>query len=168
VPTHGERRHLLEHVNLARDLQVAEALAPRNGDMVRLAPGRAEIIDEVPAGRLYVDGGMVTPENGEALRERRHAAFNGVLTVAVVLDGRGRIASGPQVRALGLPGDEDYDLDEAIDDLAAEAEAALKKLSGDDREDDQTVEQALSRALKKAAYRIWERRPVVEATVLRL
>ncbi len=168
VPTHGERRHLLEHVNLARDLQVAEAIAPRNGDMVRLAPGRAMIIDEVPAGRLYVDGGMVTPENGEALRERRHAAFNGVLTVAVALDGRGRIASGPQVRALGLPGDEDYDLDEALDDLAAEAETALKRLSGPDREDDQTVEQALSRALKKAAYRIWERRPVVETTVLRV
>jgi ribonuclease J len=168
VPTHGERRHLLEHVNLARDLQVAEQVAPRNGDMVRLAPGRAVVIDEVPAGRLYVDGGMVTPENGEALRERRHAAFNGVLTVAVALDGRGRIASGPQVRALGLPGDEDYDLEEAIDDLAGEAEAALKKLSGPDREDDRTVEQALSRALKKAAYRIWERRPVVETTVLRV
>jgi len=168
VPTHGERRHLLEHVNLARDLQVAEQVAPRNGDMVRLAPGRATIIDEVPAGRLYVDGGMVTPENGEALRERRHASFNGVLTVAVALDSRGRIASGPQVRALGLPGDEDYDLDEALDDLAAEAETALKRLSGPDREDDQTVEQALSRALKKAAYRIWERRPVVETTVLRV
>jgi ribonuclease J len=168
VPTHGERRHLLEHVNLARDLQVAEALAPRNGDMVRLAPGRAEIIDEVPAGRLYVDGGMVTPENGEALRERRHAAFNGMLTVAVALDRKGRIASGPQVRALGLPGDADYDLDEVEDDLAAEAQTALKKLSGADREDDQAVEQALSRAVKKAAYRIWSRRPVVEATVLRI
>ena len=168
IPTHGERRHLLEHVNLARDLQVAEALAPRNGDMVRLAPGRAAIIDEVPAGRLYVDGGMVTPENGEALRERRHAAFNGMLTVAVALDRKGRIASGPQVRALGLPGDADYELEEAVDDLAAEAETALKKLSAPDREDDQTVEQALSRALKRAAYRIWERRPVVETTVLRV
>jgi ribonuclease J len=168
VPTHGERRHLLEHVNLARDLQVAEAIAPRNGDMVRLAPGRAEIIDEVPAGRLYIDGGMVTPENGEALRQRRHAAFNGVLSVAVALDRKGRIASGPQVRALGLPGEEGYDLEEAIDDLAAEAEAALKRLSGADRDDDRAVEQALSRALKKAAYRIWERRPIVEATVLRV
>ncbi len=168
VPTHGERRHLLEHVNLAKDLQVSEALAPRNGDMVRLAPGRAAIIDEVPAGRLYVDGGMVTPENGEALRERRHAAFNGVLTVAVALDGRSRLVSGPQVRALGLPGDADYDLEEALDDLASEAETALKRLSGHDRDDDQTVEQALSRALKKAAFRIWERRPVVETTVLRV
>jgi ribonuclease J len=168
VPTHGERRHLLEHAALARDLQVPQALAPRNGDMVRLAPGRAEVIDEVPAGRLYVDGGMVTPENGEALRERRHAAFNGMLTVAVVLDRKGRIASGPQVRALGLPGEEGYELEEAIDDLAEEAERALKKLSGPDRDDDQAVEQALSRALKRAAYRIWERRPVVEATVLRV
>ncbi|HEX3919712.1 MAG TPA: ribonuclease J, partial [Caulobacteraceae bacterium] len=168
VPTHGERRHLLEHVNLARDLQVPQALAPRNGDMVRLAPGRAAIIAEVPAGRLYVDGGMITPENGEALRERRHAAFNGMLTVAVALDRKGRIASGPQVRAIGLPGEADYELEEALDDLSGEAETALKKLSGADRDDDEAVELALTRALKRAAYRIWERRPVVEATVLRV
>ena len=168
VPTHGERRHLLEHVNLARDLQVSQALAPRNGDMVRLAPGRAMVIDEVPAGRLYVDGGMVTPENGEALRERRHAAYNGMLTVAVALDRKGRIASGPQVRAVGLPGEADYQLEEAIDDLAGEAEAALKRLSAEDRDNDHAVEQALSRALKRAAFRIWERRPVVETTVLRV
>ncbi|HEY3796758.1 MAG TPA: ribonuclease J, partial [Caulobacteraceae bacterium] len=168
VPTHGERRHLIEHAALARDMQVPETVSPRNGDMVRLAPGRAEVIDEVHAGRLYVDGGMVTPENGDALRERRHAAFNGMLTVAVALDRKGRIVSGPQVRAIGLPGEADYELDEAIDDLAAEAERALKKLSADDRDDDHAIEQTLSRAIKRAAYRIWERRPVVEATVLRV
>ena len=72
------------------------------------------------------------------------------------------------MRTLGLPGDADYELEEAVDDLAAEAEKSLKKLSADDREDDATVEQALSRAVKKAAYRIWERRPVVETTVLRI
>jgi len=168
VPTHGERRHLLEHAALAKDLQVPHAVAPRNGDMVRLAPGAPGIIDEVPAGRLYVDADMVTPENGDALRERRHAAFNGVLAVSVALDGRSRLASGPQVRALGLPGDEDYPLDEAMDDLAMEAKDALGRLSADDRDDDHTVEAALSRALKKAAFRIWKRRPVVETTVLRL
>ncbi|MDQ2860106.1 MAG: ribonuclease J, partial [Pseudomonadota bacterium] len=85
VPTHGERRHLLEHAALARDLQVAQTVAPRNGEMVRLAPGPAEIIDEVPSGRLYVDAGVVTPENGDALRERRHASSNGVLTVSVAI-----------------------------------------------------------------------------------
>ena len=136
--------------------------------MVRLAPGRAEIIDSVPAGRLYVDAGVVTPENGDALRERRHVSFNGALSISVALDGKGRIASGPQVRAMGLPGDADYSLDDAIDDLADEAETALKKLSREEREDDHAVETALSRAVKRAAFRIWERRPVVETTVLRI
>jgi ribonuclease J len=136
--------------------------------MVRLAPGPAEIIDEVPTGRLYVDAGVVTPENGDALRERRHAAFNGVLTVSVAIDGRGRMASQPRVRALGLPGDESYPLAEALDDLAAEAGVAFDRLSDDDRNDDHAVEAALSRTVKKAAHRTWKRRPVVETIVLRV
>jgi ribonuclease J len=168
VPTHGERRHLLEHAAFARDLQVPQQVTPRNGDMVRLAPGRAAIVDEVPAGRLYVDGGMVTVENGHALRERRHAASNGVLAVSVVLDGKNRIASGPQVRALGLPSEPGYPLEDILDDLADEAEQALTRLRGEDLELDDNVEAALSRAVKKASQRVWGRRPVVETTVLRL
>ena len=168
VATHGERRHLLEHVAFARDLQVPQALAPRNGDMVRLAPGRAEIVDEVPAGRLFVDANVVTVEHGEALRERRHAAHNGVIMVSVALDGRGKIASGPQIRAIGMPSDEEYPLEEVLDDLAEEAARALHRLSGADRDLDDAVETALSRAVKKACQRVWGRRPVVETTVLRL
>lgn len=168
VPTHGERRHIIEHMAFAGDLQIPMAIAPRNGDMIRLAPGHPQVIDEVPAGRLYVDGGVVTPENGDALKERRHAAFNGVLSVAVALDGKGRIVSGPQVRALGLAGDEEYPLEEALDDLAGEAEQALKRIPAEERAFDEQVETALSRAVKKAAFRIWERRPVVETTVLRI
>jgi ribonuclease J len=168
VPTHGERRHLLEHAALAKDLQVPFAIAPRNGEMVRLAPGAPSIVDDVSNGRLYVDAGVVTAENGDALRERRHASFNGVLTISVALDGRDRIASGPIIRAMGLPGDSEYPLAEALEDLADEARGALQRLSAQDRDDDELVEAALSRAVKKEAFRIWKRRPVVETTVLRI
>jgi ribonuclease J len=168
VPTHGERRHLLEHAAFARDLQVPQQVTPRNGDMVRLAPGRAEIIDEAPSGRLYIDGGVMTPENGDALRERRHAAFNGVLAVSVVLDGRNKVLSGPQVRALGLPADSDNSLDDILDDLADEAERAFGRMKGPERDDDDQIESMISRAIKKASQRVWGRRPVVETTVLRV
>ncbi|NBB17134.1 MBL fold metallo-hydrolase [Caulobacter sp. SLTY] len=168
VPTHGERRHLLEHAALAKDLQVPHAVTPRNGDMVRLAPGHPQIIDEVPAGRLYVDAGVLTPENGDALKQRRHASFNGALTISVALDAKGKLVSGPQVRALGLPGDAEYPLDDALDDLADEAEQAIRKIPGEERAFDEIVEQAICRVVKKAAYRIWERRPMVEAVVLRI
>jgi ribonuclease J len=168
IPTHGERRHLLEHVAFARDLQVPEQVAPRNGDMVRLAPGLAAIIDETPSGRLFLDGGVLTPENSEPLRERRHAASNGVLMVSVVLDGKGKLVGEAQVKAIGLPGDEEYPLEDALDDLAEDAENALKNLSREQREDDGSVEQALARVLKKSSQRIWDRRPVVQAVVMRV
>lgn len=168
VPTHGERRHLMEHAAFARDLQVPQQVTPRNGDMVRLAPGRAEVIDEVPAGRLFVDAGVLTPENGDALRERRHAAYNGVVVVSLVLDGRNKLLGNAQVRALGLPADDENPLDEILDELADEAEAALKRLKRDDLEFDDTVETAVTRAVKKASQRIWGKRPVVETTVLRV
>jgi ribonuclease J len=168
VPTHGERRHLQEHLALARDLQVPEQVAPRNGDMVLLAPGKPGIIDEVKSGRLFLDGGVLTPENSEPLRERRHAAGNGVLIVAVALDGKGRMAADVEVRGIGLPGDEEYPLEEALDDLAKDAEIAIKKLDAGARDEDRVVEQAVARMLKKSAQRIWDRRPVVETVVVRV
>ncbi len=168
IPTHGERRHLVEHCALARDMQVPQAIAPRNGDMVRLAPGRAEVVDEVPAGRLFVDGGMLVPEAGEALRERRHAASNGVLIVSFALDRRGRLASSVEVRGLGLPGDEELPLGDALDELAERAEQAVLGLKGEALEDEIVIEQAVARTLKKASQQIWDRRPIVETVVLRV
>ena len=82
--------------------------------------------------------------------------------------GRGRIASGPQVRALGLPTEDEDHLDDVLDELADEAEGALKRLKGDALELDDTIETAITRAVKKASQRIWGRRPVVETTVLRV
>jgi ribonuclease J len=168
VPTHGMRRHLAEHANLARDAGIPETVTPRNGDMVRLAPGPAAIIDEVPNGRLYVDGGRLVTEQGEALHERRHASTNGVLIVSFAMDKRGKIVSDIDVRAIGLPGDAESPLGDALDDLAERAEAAVMKLKGAALEDEMVIEQAVSRALKKASQQIWDRRPIVETIILRL
>ena len=104
VPTHGERRHLLEHqAAQAHDLQVTQTVAPLKGDMVRLAPGKAEIIYEVPSCRIYVDGGVFTEDNGEALqRTPPRVAFGHADRGRGALDERGRIVSGPQVQSIGL------------------------------------------------------------------
>jgi ribonuclease J len=168
VPTHGMRRHLAEHANLAKDMGVPETVTPRNGDMVRLAPGPAVIIDEVPSGRLYVDGGRLVTEQGEALHERRHASTNGVLIVSFAMDRRGKIVSDIDLRGIGLPGDEEAPLGDALDDLAERVEQTVGKLKGEALEDDMVIEQAISRVLKKASQQIWDRRPIVETIILRL
>jgi ribonuclease J len=122
----------------------------------------------VPSGRLFVDGGMLVEEAGEALRERRHAASNGVLIVSFALDKRGKIVSDIDVRGLGLPGDEESPLGDILDDLAERVEQVVRGLKGDALEDELVVEKAVARVLKKASQSIWDRRPIVETVVLRL
>ena len=77
IPMHGEGRHLEAHAKLAERLGVKQVVRARNGAMVRLMPGPAKIIDEVPVGRLYRDGAILTRADDGQVRERRKLSFAG-------------------------------------------------------------------------------------------
>jgi ribonuclease J len=168
VPVHGERRHLLEHVRLAQELQVPEAIAPSNGDLIRLAPGPAEIIDQVPAGRLFVDGGVMIDEEDDALKDRRRLGAEGAVNVALAVNAKHALVAGPNVTVRGLSMTDDEDFDLALEEFENVAEAAFSRLSHADREDDEAIEGALVRAVRKSADRIWKKRPLVDVSVLRI
>jgi ribonuclease J len=169
VPVHGERRHILEHVKFAEGLQVPQAIAPHNGAMIRLAPGPAEIIDEVPAGRLYVDGGVIVEADNDALKERKRIAEEGFVSVSLAVSVKKQsILAGPDVRTRGLSIADEEDFDLALDGLSEAAEAAFLRLSHAEREDDDGAEAAIVRAVRKAAERAFKKRPMVEVTILRV
>lgn len=168
IPVHGEQRHIREHVKLALELQVPEAIGPNNGDMIRLAPGPAMVIDEVPAGRLYVDGANIIPAEDDALKDRRRLGAEGSVHVSLALSGKNAIVAGPtiNVRGISMPDDEDFEL--ALEELENTAKATFQRLKHQEREDDELVEQALMRSVRKAAEKLWRKRPLVDVTVLRL
>jgi ribonuclease J len=168
IPVHGEQRHLREHVKLALSLQVPEAIAPNNGDLIRLAPGPAAIIDEVPAGRLYVDGASLVPAEDDSLKDRRRLGAEGAVHVSLALGAKNAIVAGPNASVRGLSMADDEDMELALEELEEAAEAAFKRLGRDDREDDEIVEQSLMRAVRKAAEKVWRKRPLVDVSVLRI
>ena len=103
VPVHGEALHLSEHAALARGAGVAQVLQCRNGDLVRLAPGGAAMIDEVPAGRLYKDGSLLIGAEQRTVADRRRLGFAGIVSVALALTERGELAGDPEVELIGIP-----------------------------------------------------------------
>lgn len=167
VPVHGERRHTLEHARYAKSLQVPKAIAPRNGEMVQLAPDGPKIVDEVPTGRLFQDGVHLVPEAGGGLAERRRLAFSGYLHAAVSIDATEGVLDGPIVVARGFSEADGRLADESLDALDEVAEAALRRLKPAQLEDDDAVEREVGRAIRRAAERVFGRRPVIDVTVLR-
>lgn len=153
VPVHGELRHMREQARVGRAKGIPKTVVQQNGDLIRLAPGKPGKISEVRAGRLVLDGDILTPADGEAIVMRRRLAANGL--VIVVLDGKGRV----HVEGIGLPLDEDYDdfTAEAREDVAV----ALTKLKGGARHDREAISEAARLAARRAAQRWSGKKPQV-------
>ena len=164
------REKLLRNGRIRQALEAegrAETLVVKNGDLIRLAPGEAAVIDEVPAGRLHVDGDVLVAAESEALQDRRRLAAEGAITVSLAIsEKRGAIVSGPDIRARGLPMASEEAFETALDMLAQAAEDAYLRLDARARGDDEAAEQAVIRAVRKASERVFKKRPLVDAIVL--
>ncbi|WP_425062614.1 ribonuclease J [Pyruvatibacter mobilis] len=166
IPVHGEPRHLLAHAELAEELQVPEQLVLRNGLMARIAPGPAEVIDDVPAGRLHLDGSVLVRAGEAPLRERRQMSFAGNVVVSLVVDEDGRLIAEPEVAALGIPDLED---DLTIEDTCREAaEDAVTRLRRNAARDDEAVSEAVRRAVRGRIRFLWDKKPPVTVLVSRV
>jgi len=102
VPVHGESRHLYAHAKFARACQVPQTVVVHNGDLVRLAPGDAEIIDEVYSGRLALDGNRLIDLDSHTIRDRRKMTFHGSAVATVILDGKGNLHGEPIVSVIAM------------------------------------------------------------------
>jgi ribonuclease J len=155
VPVHGEIRHQVAHAALAKQMQVPQALVPRNGDLFRLAPGRPQLIDEVPSGRIHLDGRVLVAEGEGLSKSRRALAHAGLLVVSLVLDEKGRVAASPTVLAEGMP----EPVGEAVERVVEELVRAGR------RNDPDELAESVRRAARRAAHDAWGKKPVTRVLV---
>ena len=158
VPVHGEALHLHEQAKLARAAGVPEVVEIRDGHLLRLAPGRPEILETVPHGRLYRDGRLVVAHEASGVTDRRRMSFAGLVSVAVVLSDSGDVLEDPAVALLGIP---EVDAEgSAIREIAEEAvDDALDSLPKTRRRDAETVREAVRRAVRSEIEQAWGKKP---------
>lgn len=162
LPVHGTRHHLERHAKLARGLGIDDVLVAENGDVVQLGREHAlERVAHTPVGRVAIF--ERAPLADEILRERTQLGRSGVVSVAVVLDGSGRLVAGPELRSLGVLGKLEADV------LERASRAVASRL---DRGEDDRDRGGISESIRLTARRSIEadtgRRAVVSVSILRL
>jgi len=166
IPVHGEARHLIAHAHLAGECQVQQPLVIQNGDVVRLTPSGAAIVDAVPVGRLASDGKGLLPLGGTALKDRRRVILNGSAVATLVVDRQGRLAAPPAISLLGLV--EERAASTALPSLCDAAERALEELPAGARRDDNVVRDAVRRALRRLINERFGKRLLIEIHIVRI
>ena len=118
IPVHGEHRHMIEHMNFAKEMNVPNPVQVENGDIVKLFPGKPHVYDKAPSGRLYLDGSMSVAEDAQSIKDRKNLSANGYMEVTILITPKGKIHKTPILTFRGIPvTDTDeflYGLEEAI------------------------------------------------------
>jgi ribonuclease J len=159
VPVHGEARHLREQARFGLAQGIPKAMVQENGDIIRLAPKGPKKIGDARVGRLVLDGDVILSADGSTINERRKMGLNGLITVALAVDGRGQLVGDPLIRPFGVPVEEDRD-----DFLADAADSAARAYVPGVPEE--KMREAVRLAVRRCAT-VWTgKKPMVDVTVL--
>lgn len=163
VPVHGEWRHLAAHAALAQEAGVKPILL-EDGDILSLAPGKPEVVDSAPVGKLVVDGNRLVPLQGNVMGARRRMLFNGVVVGSIAVDAAGILRGEPKVSAPGLF--EVNDKEPAA--IGREMAQAIGDLPAALRCDDAALADAARAAMRRALGKRLQKRPLVELHLIRI
>ncbi len=105
VPVHGERKHLQKHALLAQSMGIdsKNIVLADNGTQLEVSDDFIRFGENVPAGRILVDGLGVGDVGSVVLRDRKLLAKDGLLIVVATLDSvTGELLSGPDIVSRGF------------------------------------------------------------------
>ena len=105
IPVHGEHRHMKEHINFAKEMQIPFNLKVENGNIIQISKNqKPQIIDQAPTGKIYLDGNVAVSLDSSSIKERKNISVNGLLEITLIISSNGKIKK-PVVSYRGIPED---------------------------------------------------------------
>jgi len=167
IPVHGEHRHMMEHINFAKEMQVPYAVQIENGDIVQIYPGeKPHVVDKAPVGRMYVDGNISVSEDSQSLKERKNLANNGYLEVTIIINNKGKVMKKPIFSFKGLPIERQND--DFIFDLEDEVEKTSRTFSLNNTKQENILIEELKKNCRKLIKEKTGKKPYTNINLVRV
>ncbi len=165
VPMHGEHRHLREHVKLGAESGLHGVIAP-NGVMLDLSGNRPEVAEYVETGRTYLDGRVQIGALDGVVRDRIRMALNGHVIVTLIVENDEPLGDA-WCEIMGLP---ETGLSRAplVEVLEQDATQFLMRADRKTLKDDDKLEEAIRRLVRKSAQNEIGKKPEVTVVISRL
>lgn len=105
IPVHGEQKHLRSHAQLAESMGISPGniFIADNGRQVQLSKRKMTAVEDVPAGKIFVDGYGVGDVGNAVIKERKRLAEDGLMIISAVIEKEtGMLISGPDIVSRGF------------------------------------------------------------------
>jgi ribonuclease J len=166
IPVHGEHRHMIEHINFAKEMQVPHPIQVENGDIVKLFPGeKPNVYDKAPSGRLYLDGNVSVEEDSQSIKDRKNLSANGYIELTIIITPKGDIHKKPIITFRGLP---IYEEEDFIYGLEDEIQKTTKTFSLTNKKQDYNLIDTLKIVCRKYSKEKTGKKPFTNINLIRI
>ena len=166
IPVHGEHRHMIEHINFAKEMQVPNSVQVENGDIVKLYPGEKPTIhDKAPSGRLYLDGNISVEENSQSIKDRKNLSANGYIELTIIINQKGIVHKRPVITYRGLP---IYETEDFIYGLEDQIQKITKTFSLGNKKQDHNLIDSLKIVCRKYSREKTGKKPFTNINLVRI
>ncbi len=130
LPVHGEYRHLRANAQVALQLGIPRdhIMILHSGDVLEIDRDGAEVVDQVQARPVLVDGTRIGDVSKDVMRDRKQLAQDGVVVAVIPIDMKERrMTAAPKINSRGfvfLTGDDTL-IEEACETLKKTVERKL-------------------------------------------
>jgi len=167
IPVHGEHRHMIEHINFAKEMQVPYPVKVENGDIVQLYPGeKPQVIDKAPVGRMYVDGTVSVGEESQTIKDRKNLSYNGFLEITIIINDIGSVVKKPVITFKGIPNEDD--IDSFVFDLEDKINSICKTFSLKNSNQERNLIEAIKTNCRKTVKEKTGKRPYTNVNLVRI
>jgi ribonuclease J len=167
IPVHGEHRHMIEHINFAKEMQVPYPVQVENGDIVQLYPGEnPKVVDKAPVGRMYVDGNISVGEESQSIQDRKNISFNGYVEITIIVNNSGSMVKAPIISFKGIPSNGESN--NLVFDLQDKIKNLCKSYSLNNSKQSSNLIEAIKTNCKKAVKEKTGKRPYTNVNLVRI
>lgn len=160
VPVHGEQAHLREQARYAQSLGIEKVIVPYNGSLINLTSKEPAVIEEIPHGRLALDGNVVVPLFSTQMRDRAKLMTAGAMFVTIVIRPEEQLYGQPSITLLGVV--EEAAEEETIEVIEKQIEIAFEQMPNDYWKKEEMLSEMVRIACRRAINGLRGKKPITK------
>lgn len=167
IPVHGEFRHLKAQAKIAESLGIEKEniFILKTGQVLQISEDRADIVEEVEHGGVFVDGLGVGDVGNVVLRDRQRLADDGIIIIMLAMSEHGDyIVSGPEIVSRGFVYIKESD--ELMEEARQLIEEEIEKCIDKGISDRNKFKNLLRDALGLYVWKKTKRKPIILVEIL--
>ena len=158
IPVHGDKRNIRKQKRLALNNCESNVMLARNGEVVLLKDGNAEIVSEIFTRKLGVDRKQLTPLDSQLIKNRKRIAYNCSVFISAIFNADWSLAS-LQISSIDILEEDEFARlrDKIIEDIKDGISKDIEKLDYKEKQ----ISEYLSARIRKQILKATDIKPVV-------